>query len=197
MEPNFLMTLTGIAMLLGILFCIPPISVYLKQKPVKTFGLVLFASGFLLITSFKWTEMAIKIGKYEVTIANAEQTINDLTERNIEYYAALSEANDQIASTNQTLTVALGNSGETSEEWMQTIASKINSRVKAAQVAGNPPSESDYITFITQTLDEQGLSIVSTKAVSETVHEIDSWQEGWSDLNKPLLTPYLEYPLKP
>lgn len=184
-------------MLLGILFCIPPISIYIKQKPVKTFGLALFTCGFLLITSFKWTEMAIKIGNYEVKIANAQQKIDNLTESNIEYFAALSEANEKIASANETLTFALSKSEDATDEWMQTVASKINTSVKTAQIAGNPPSESDYIAFITETLEQQGLSIVSTNAVSKTVHEIDSWQEGWSELNRPLQTPHLEAPLKP
>lgn len=184
MEQNFLMILTGTAMLLGILFCVPPISIYIKQKPVKTFGLVLFGSGFLLITSFKWTEMAIKIGNYEVKIANAEQTINELTEQNIQYYAALSTANSKLNSANQNLSHALLNSEETTEKWMQRLADKITTRTRLAEIAGNPPSQNDYISIFKESLETQGLTLVSDVSVSETVNEIDAWRKNWSELSE-------------
>ncbi|BDW90677.1 hypothetical protein MACH01_34440 [Thalassospira tepidiphila] len=173
------MILTGIAMLLGIAFCIPPISVYVRQKPVKLFGLILFTSGFLLITSFKWTEVAIKIRDYEVKIANAEKALQNLSQVNATYLTALSQANSKLSTTNQTLSTALNNSEQFEDDWAETVASEIHSKVIASQMAGHQMSANDLIPFIKQALDEKGLAVVSNEAVTKTMHDIDVWQQDW------------------
>ena len=179
MEPNFLMILTGIAMFLGIAFCIPPISVYMGQKPVKTFGLILFASGFLLITSFKWTEVAIKIRDYEVKIANAEKALNNLSQVNAAYLTALSQANTKLNTTNQTLSTALNNSEQFEDDWAETVSSEIHSMVTASQMAGYQLTANDLVPFIKKALDKKGLAVVSSEVVTDTMHDIDVWKQDW------------------
>ncbi|ASP84306.1 hypothetical protein I7G86_10060 [Sinorhizobium meliloti] len=71
MNENFILGASIFCLLVGVSFCWPPIERYRGAKQVGAFGMLLVLCGVVLMTTFKWTEVAIKISDLEFKLAAA------------------------------------------------------------------------------------------------------------------------------
>ncbi|CAN7449453.1 hypothetical protein LJR235_002892 [Pararhizobium sp. LjRoot235] len=88
MNENFVFAASCICLLAGIALCFLPAARYWRRVAVGAFGPLLILMGVVLMTTFKWTEVAIKISDLEVKLAEAELK-NTLTQAR---FAAVQEA---------------------------------------------------------------------------------------------------------
>jgi hypothetical protein len=72
MNETFVTIATGICLLVGLGFCWLPVNRYRKAVAVGGFGTLLIVLGVTLMTTYKWTEVAIKISDLEFKLAEAQ-----------------------------------------------------------------------------------------------------------------------------
>lgn len=73
MNEIFIPIASAICLAIGLAFCWPPIERYRRSATVGAFGTLLVVCGVVLMTTFKWTEVAIKISDLEVKLAEAQR----------------------------------------------------------------------------------------------------------------------------
>lgn len=73
MNEYFILAASVFCLLVGIGFCWPPIERYRNSIGVGAFGMLLVLCGVVLMTTFKWTEVAIKISDLEFKLATAQK----------------------------------------------------------------------------------------------------------------------------
>ncbi|MBO0904295.1 hypothetical protein [Jiella sonneratiae] len=116
MEPMFVMLLTGFCALFGaILMSLPARRYYINIRNTA-FGVALLFSGVILSTTFKWTDVAMKIGQWEVKIAQQERalsTVGDLVRSaELDLIKYRSEISDRI----ELAKIELSRSGQINDE---------------------------------------------------------------------------------
>lgn len=73
MTENFAFVASCICLLVGITLCFLPANRYRKTLRVGAIGSLFLLCGVVLMTTFKWTEVAIKISKLEVKLSEAQK----------------------------------------------------------------------------------------------------------------------------
>lgn len=90
MDPTFVMIATGICIVVGLGLLFLPVRRYFGQIEITLSGVLFVFAGVILITTFKWTDIAMKIGDWELKIAQQQQAITTMT-------AALQSADTLLA----------------------------------------------------------------------------------------------------
>ncbi|OYD03713.1 hypothetical protein [Rhizobium sp. N4311] len=75
MNEYFILAASVFCLLVGIGFCWPPIERYRNSINVGAFGMLLVLCGVVLMTTFKWTDVAIKISGLEFKLETAQQEV--------------------------------------------------------------------------------------------------------------------------
>ncbi|MBY5314197.1 hypothetical protein GR210_28680 [Rhizobium leguminosarum] len=73
MNEYFILAASVFCLLVGIGFCWPPIERYRNSISVGAFGTLLVLSGVVLMTTFKWTDVAIKVSGLEFKLEAAQR----------------------------------------------------------------------------------------------------------------------------
>lgn len=80
MDEKFIFGASVVCLVFGLWLCFLPTHRYLRFKSVGAAGGLLLVMGVVLMTTFKWTEVAIKVSGLEVRIAELQQRVNAYTE---------------------------------------------------------------------------------------------------------------------
>lgn len=81
MNDGFVFVASCVCLFTGAAFCFLPVSRYWRGIAVGAFGPLLLVLGAVMMTTFKWTEVAIKVSGLEVKIAEAEKKAADAVGR--------------------------------------------------------------------------------------------------------------------
>ncbi|MGO7279389.1 hypothetical protein ACCT18_29500 [Rhizobium ruizarguesonis] len=73
MNEYFVLAASVFCLFVGIGFCWPPIERYRNSIGVGAFGMLLILCGVVLMTTFKWTDVAIKISGLEFKLETAQK----------------------------------------------------------------------------------------------------------------------------
>ena len=139
MQVSFVFYASVACLIFGILLCCLPVRRYWTGVNVGLFGFFIVVMGVVLMTTFKWTEVAIKISDLEVKLAEAE--------------AAKDSAVGKLVAVQTSLTPTARS---------DALKSLISSYKTLASV---PPSKSEVETF-TKALDAASVTVVPASVVS-------------------------------
>lgn len=140
MQGSFAFYASVACLVFGILLCCLPIRRYWTGLNVGLFGFFVVLMGVVLMTTFKWTEVAIKISDLEVKLAKAE--------------AAKDSAVGELAEFQSSLTPTART------EALQSLLSSYR------ELASVPPSKAEVETF-TKALNAASVTVVPVSAVSD------------------------------
>lgn len=73
MQGDFIFWASVVCLVVGSGLCVTPAAKYLFQPKVGWFAAPLLLGGLVLMTTFKWTEVALKISNMELRVAEANQ----------------------------------------------------------------------------------------------------------------------------
>lgn len=71
MNDNFVFAASSVCLVAGIALCFLPANKYARTTSIGMSGALFLICGVVLMTTFKWTEVAFKISEVEVKIADA------------------------------------------------------------------------------------------------------------------------------
>lgn len=95
MQETFVFWGSVSCLIVGTALCLTPASRYLFASKVGWFAVPLLFVGLVLMTTFKWTEVAIKMSDLELKFAEAQKEAEDARRQ----LAAIKDATDPAAET--------------------------------------------------------------------------------------------------
>lgn len=147
MQEYFIFGASVFCLVVGLVFCWPPIERYRGARTVGGFGALLVICGVVLMTTFKWTEVAIKVSDFEVRLAEAEQRANQaelaLQSRTLEIDKVLKAAS--TAGQEQTFDV-----------FVTTLSAD-----------GKQPVSAESAEIVKKALEDAGLTIIPTDSIPD------------------------------
>jgi hypothetical protein len=81
MNETFVFLASCVCMLVGILLCALPANRYFRTIGVGAMGPLLLVCGVVLMTTFKWDEVAIKLSGLELKLAEAQENLDSVQAR--------------------------------------------------------------------------------------------------------------------
>ncbi len=138
MPVSFVFYASVACLIFGIVLCCLPVRRYWTGVNVGLFGFFIVVMGVVLMTTFKWTEVAIKISDLEVKLAEAE--------------AAKDSAVGKLVAVQTSLTPTARS------EALQSLFSSYKT------LASAPPSKAEVETF-TRALEAASVTVVPARAV--------------------------------
>ncbi|MEX2741099.1 hypothetical protein AB3480_06580 [Rhizobium mongolense] len=154
MNEYFVLLASCICLVIGIAFCFPPIERYRGSRNVGAFGTTLVILGVVLMTTFKWTDVAIKISGLEFKLQAAQQEAGRLS-------AALSDKENALMQ----LSMAAGKSSQ--KRYLDSIITSVQTETKNT-------ADSKTLDLVKQAFDKSDYSVVPTGSVP--VYSVDSGQ---------------------
>lgn len=145
MQEYFIFGASVFCLLVGLLFCWPPIERYRAARNVGIFGTLLIVCGVVLMTTFKWTEVAIKLKDFEVRLAEAENKTKQAQ-------AALQDKTDEI----ERVMEAASKAGQ--KQTFDVFVTKLSAE-------GNQPVSPENAQIVKQALEAGGLTIIPTSSI--------------------------------
>ncbi len=145
MNEHFVFWASLVCLLAGAAFCFLPAARYFQKVAVGAFGGVLIVVGAVLMTTFKWTEVAIKVSGLELRLAEAE--------------IAKQKAELALAQTDGILAkVKIAASEEAQAQTLDAIFAKLD----ANETKPVPP---EYVDKTKRILQDAGLTIIPTSTI--------------------------------
>lgn len=150
MNEYFILAASVFCLLVGIGFCWPPIERYRNSIGVGAFGMLLVLCGVVLMTTFKWTDVAIKISGLEFKLETAQK--------------AEQQARFELAESEQKLSALAFAASKPSQDraWADIL--------KTAQADPEPGDKKDAISLVKKAFDKSDYTLVpadSVRAVAE------------------------------
>nr|WP_064245334.1 hypothetical protein [Rhizobium leguminosarum]OAP96879.1 hypothetical protein A4U53_11885 [Rhizobium leguminosarum] len=149
MNNQFVFFASSICLAAGSAFCFMPAARYWRQIAVGGLGGILVVMGVVLMTTFKWTEVAIKISGLEIKIAEAEKRANTAQ-------LALSERDAALAG------VVAAASKDGQAKTLDAFFTKLDNDQQQ-------PVTTEFVGKAKQALEDAGLAIVPASTIPDTM----------------------------